>query len=87
MICRQLHFEFPNDPIVAEENPKELLKPERAENLKQIIEYVKEEEIDVDEKKIIEWIGYGNGHVCKRFWTLDPIGTLFKTINCILFFD
>ncbi|UJR15891.1 hypothetical protein I4U23_002816 [Adineta vaga] len=73
LICQSIHSEFPDDPIVAEENPKELLKPERAENLKQIVNYVKEENSDVDEKKIIEWIGYGNGDVSNRFWTLDPI--------------
>ena len=74
MICAQLHREFPADPIVAEENPKELLKPERLESLKQIVSYVKEDHPEVDEQKIIEWIGYGNGRVGSRFWTLDPIG-------------
>ncbi len=78
MICHQLRSEFPDDPIVAEENPKELLKPERSESLKQIVEYIKEDNQDVDDKKVIEWIGYGNGHVGPRFWTLDPIGKDLK---------
>ena len=78
MICHQIHSEFPNDPIVAEENPKELLKPERADSLKQIVEYVKQDHKDADEKTIIEWIGYGNGRVSQRYWTLDPIGKVFK---------
>ncbi|CAF0846595.1 unnamed protein product [Rotaria sp. Silwood1] len=73
LICNRIHSEFPNDSIVAEENPKELLKPARIDSLKQIVNYVKEENNDVDEKKIVEWIGYGNGHVGQRFWTLDPI--------------
>ncbi|CAF0813870.1 unnamed protein product [Adineta ricciae] len=73
LICQYIHGAFPDDPIVAEESPKELMKPERAESLKQVVQYVKEENPDVDEKKIIEWIGYGNGHVSDRFWTLDPI--------------
>ncbi|CAF0823477.1 unnamed protein product [Rotaria sordida] len=73
LICHRIHNEFPDDPIVAEENPKELVKPERADSLKQIVNYVKEENNDVDEKKIVEWIEYGNGHVGQRFWTLDPI--------------
>jgi hypothetical protein len=74
LICRQIHTEFPGDPIVAEENPKELLKPERADNLKQIVDYVKQDNKDADAKTIIEWIGYGNGRVGQRYWTLDPIG-------------
>jgi hypothetical protein len=74
LICSQIHREFPDDPIVAEENPKELLKPERSESLKQIVDYVKEDNKDADEKKVIQWIGYGNGRVGPRFWTLDPIG-------------
>lgn len=59
---------------MAEENPKELLKPERADSLKQVVDYVRRENSEADEKKIIDWIGYGNGHVAQRFWTLDPIG-------------
>lgn len=73
IICHRIRSEFPNDPIVAEENPKELLKPERFESLKQIVDYIKEDNTDVDESKIVNWIGYGNGHVSQRYWTLDPI--------------
>jgi 3'(2'), 5'-bisphosphate nucleotidase len=62
-----------------------LLKPERFDSLKQIVEYVKEDNKDVDEKKIIEWIGYGNGRVGPRFWTLDPIGKDFKKNKNFLF--
>lgn len=74
MICAQLRREFPDDPIVAEENPKELLKPERSEDLKRVVDYLREDFPDIDQKKVIEWIGYGNGRTAARFWTLDPIG-------------
>jgi 3'(2'), 5'-bisphosphate nucleotidase len=77
LICSQIRRAFPDDPIVAEENPKELLKPERSESLKQVVDYVKEDNKDADAKKIIEWIGYGTGRVGPRFWTLDPIGENF----------
>ncbi len=86
MICHQLRSEFPDDSIVAEENPKELLKPERLDSLKQIVDYVKQDYKDVDEKQIIEWIGYGNGHVGQRFWTLDPIGKNLKKKFLVCFF-
>ena len=78
IICHRIRSEFPSDPIVAEESPKELLKPERSDSLKQIVKYVKEINPDVDERKIVEWIGYGSGHVDQRFWTLDPIGENFE---------
>lgn len=74
MICAQIRREFPDDPIVAEENPKELLKPERSESLQQVVDYLREDYPDIDRNKVIEWIGYGNGHTGQRFWTLDPIG-------------
>ena len=74
LICQRIRSEFPHDPIVAEENPKDLLKPERAESLQRVLDYVRRENVETDEKKIIEWIGYGTGHVAGRFWTLDPIG-------------
>lgn len=86
MICHQIHKAFPDDPIVAEESPKELLKPERADSLKLILDYVKEEQEDADESKIIEWIGYGTGHVSKRYWTLDPIGKEFSYKENLKFF-
>ena len=78
IICHEIRSQFPDDPIVAEENPKELLKPERIDSLKQIVDYVKDYNKDVDEKNIVEWIGYGTGQVGQRFWTLDPIGENFN---------
>lgn len=77
IICYRIRSEFPNDSIVAEENPKELLKPERSSSLQQVVHYVSEQINDVDSTKLIEWIQYGNGKVTQRYWTLDPIGNDF----------
>ena len=82
LICHQLHAVFPNDPIVAEETSDELLKPDRRQCLRQVIDYVKQEDETADEKSVIEWINHGNGKVARRFWTLDPIGERILTV-CI----
>ena len=60
---------------MAEENPKELLQPDRSDSRKQVVAHVKHSDPDANEENIIEWIGYGNGRVAQRYWTLDPIGT------------
>ena len=74
IICRRIRSEFPDDAIVAEENPKELLQPDRADSRKQVAELVKQSDPDANQENILEWIGYGNGRVAQRYWTLDPIG-------------
>lgn len=73
IICRAIRQAFPNDPIVGEEDARELRKPEMAEELAKITQYVKNQIPDATANQILDWIDYGNGQVTNRYWTLDPI--------------
>ncbi|MEL7036986.1 MAG: 3'(2'),5'-bisphosphate nucleotidase [Cyanobacteria bacterium J06592_8] len=73
IICKAISEVFSNDPIVGEEDATELRKPEMANNLAKVTEYVKGEIADVTSESVTAWIDRGNGQVGQRFWTLDPI--------------
>lgn len=73
IICKAISEVFSNDPIVGEEDATELRKPEMAENLAKVTEYVKGEIADATSEQVTAWIDRGNGQVGQRFWTLDPI--------------
>src|SRR5262245_43557933 len=40
IVCRALHAAFPNDPIIAEEDSSELVKPENAVVLERVLQRV-----------------------------------------------
>jgi len=73
IICKILHDGFPDDPIVAEEDSKELSKPEHAEILSQVTHYVNASFTSVSSREVCTWIDLGSGSNSPRFWTLDPI--------------
>ncbi len=73
VICKILHDSFPDDPIVAEEDSKELSKPEHAEILSQVTHYVNASFPLVSSREVCKWIDLGSGSNSPRFWTLDPI--------------
>lgn len=73
IICKALAEAFPEDPVVGEEDAAELRKPEMAEILNKIVNYVKEFIPDATPEQITGWIDRGNGKVSPRYWTLDPI--------------
>jgi HAL2 family 3'(2'),5'-bisphosphate nucleotidase len=74
IICRAVHSAFPNDPIVAEEDSSDLAGPENAAVLDQVLRRVQAQGIDVDARRVCEWIDRGHTRsFSDRFWTLDPI--------------
>ena len=73
VICKILNDGFPDDPIVAEEDSKELSKPEHAEILSQVTHYVNASFSPVSSRKVCKWIDLGSGSHSPRCWTLDPI--------------
>ncbi len=75
LICRDLTHAFPDDPIVAEEDPAELHTPSRTAIKENIINYVNEIDAGVTEAEILDAIARGGyeGGSRGRFWTLDPI--------------
>lgn len=73
IICRAINAAFPQDPIVGEEDAAELSKPEMAETLTKVTQFVQAIIPDATPEEVIKWIDGGNGEVGKRYWTLDPI--------------
>jgi 3'(2'), 5'-bisphosphate nucleotidase len=75
LVCHALRQAFPNDPIVAEEDSRDLGQPEavHADKLGQVTHYVCQFHPDVPPQIICDWIDAGNGSVSDRYWTLDPI--------------
>ncbi|PZD74218.1 Fructose-1, 6-bisphosphatase/inositol-1-monophosphatase [Acaryochloris thomasi RCC1774] len=73
LICRELATEFPNDPVVGEEDAAELKQPEMAERLSQVADYVGAIAPNTTPDQVVSWIDHGNGSVGPRYWTLDPI--------------
>ena len=73
IICKILNDDFPGDPIVAEEDSKELSKPEHAEILSQVTHYVNASFPTVSSREVCQWIDLGSGSISPRGWTLDPI--------------
>lgn len=73
IICQELRANFPHDPIVAEEDSRELGQPEMAENLTKVTHYVNNIIPDTSTEQVLNWIDAGNGQISDRYWTLDPI--------------
>ena len=73
LICHHLTTAFPNDTIVGEEDSTDLQKPENAQKLAQVTQYVQRFQPDATPDTVCRWIDAGDGSVSERFWTLDPI--------------
>ena len=73
VICKIIRDAFPEDPIVAEEDSKELSKPEHAEILSQVAHYVSASTPRISPREVCQWIDLGSGSISVRYWTLDPI--------------
>lgn len=73
VICKIVNDAFPDDPIVAEEDSKELSKPEHAEILTQVTNYVSVSSPRVSSGEVCQWIDLGSGSISRRYWALDPI--------------
>jgi 3'(2'), 5'-bisphosphate nucleotidase len=73
LLCRRLAQEFPEDPVVGEEDSDALRSPEHADALARVTDYVGRRARGATAEDVIGWIDHGNGSVGPRFWTLDPI--------------
>lgn len=74
LICEALATTFPDDPVVGEEDTKDLRQDDYANQLAQVAQYVQATTSSmVHPDQVLTWIDHGNGKVCDRYWTLDPI--------------
>ena len=73
IVGRLLSQSFPEDLLVAEENSADLRKPEAAELLSRVSDYVSQAVPGANSNQVCQWIDFGRANSGKRFWTLDPI--------------
>lgn len=74
VVCRALAAEFPDDPVVGEEDAAALRSAEQRPFLERVLEELQGVDIAAPADDVLHWIDHG-GHdaFCDRFWTLDPI--------------
>ena len=73
IICKLIRERFPNDTIVAEEDSKELRRPDHSKILEQVTTYVNVFIPTSSSKEVCSWIDFSSNAVSDRFWALDPI--------------
>lgn len=72
VVCRTLGLEFPDDPVVGEEDAAALRSGEAAAR-EAVGRYVAEAVPGATVDQALDWIDHGNGSVSPRYWTLDPV--------------
>ena len=74
VICQALSEEFPNDPIIGEEDSAELRRAENRPFLERVQAEVGRVGLHASPEEICRWIDCGGAtSFGPRFWTLDPI--------------
>jgi 3'(2'), 5'-bisphosphate nucleotidase len=73
IVCKLIREKFPNDAIVAEEDSRELRRPDRSKILEQVTNYVNVFVPVSSSEEVCSWIDFSSTSVSDRFWALDPI--------------
>jgi 3'(2'), 5'-bisphosphate nucleotidase len=73
VVCKLIRQKFPNDTIVAEEDSKELKRPDRSKILELLTNYVHAFVPTSSPEEVCSWIDFSSTSVSDRFWALDPI--------------
>ena len=74
VICQALHADFPDDPIIGEEDAAELRTSEMAPFLDRIVTELAAAGTAASGNDVCDWIDRGRSNDYRpRFWTLDPI--------------
>jgi len=73
IICKLIKGRFPHDTIIAEEDSKELRRPDHSKILEQVTHYVNAFVPTSSSKEVCSWIDFSSISVSDRFWALDPI--------------
>lgn len=73
LIGSRLQQNFPEDPLVAEEGSAALRRPEQAETLAAVRDWLKQANPQAEDEQVCRWIDHGAAEPDGRFWTLDPV--------------
>lgn len=73
LVANLLSQEFPNDPLVGEEDSTGLRSQQAHPTLEQVTRFVSHMVPHASDQSVCRWIDQGNASPAERFWTLDPI--------------
>lgn len=73
LVSQMLLTEYPNDPLVGEEDSAVLQTPEERVTLERITAFVGRAVPAANPESVCNWIDHGRAANAPRFWTLDPI--------------
>lgn len=76
VVCKALAEAFPGDPIVGEEDAKELREPGNTALLASVVSQVAKAQAGATQDEVLAWIDRGGAtpdSTTQRYWTLDPI--------------
>ena len=73
IVCKLIKERFPGDTIVAEEDSKELRKPDHSKILEKVTSYINTFIPGTSSEEVCSWIDFSSHYLTDRFWTLDPI--------------
>lgn len=73
LVSARLLEEYPDDPLIGEEDSKHFTTPAGAEALEQVINFVKIFKTSATKESILSWIDHGNSTSGEKYWTVDPI--------------
>jgi len=73
LVSQRLQQAFPSDALVGEEDSGELRKPEEADKLSRITDFISGYIPQATPELVADWIDYGNAEPTQRYWTVDPI--------------
>jgi 3'(2'), 5'-bisphosphate nucleotidase len=73
LVARRCAEQFPDMPLVAEEDAAELRTEEATDTRRHVSRYVSRFVPEASESTVCDWIDRGNGNPGPRFWVLDPV--------------
>jgi len=73
LVAHRLAENFPDDPLVAEEDAATLRTPSAQTMVHSVMAALHHSAPDLDSKRALDLIDRGRGTPAERFWTLDPV--------------
>jgi 3'(2'), 5'-bisphosphate nucleotidase len=73
VVAARLKARWPGEPLVGEEDARDLRTPENAAQLAQVAAFVGRRLPEMNEQNVCDWIDEGAADPADAFWTLDPI--------------
>ncbi len=73
VIAHELQQEYPEDPLVGEEQAAPLQKADAGETLEQVVSFTQSILPGATPEDVCDWIEKGTGDPADRYWTLDPV--------------